>query len=40
VLQFLDVVEQIDTAGVFHVKADLDRAQIEATWKAFAQQPG
>jgi hypothetical protein len=40
VLQFLDVVEQIDTAGVFRVKADLDRARIEATWKAYAQQPG
>ncbi|MCF7980158.1 MAG: hypothetical protein K9L82_19540 [Chromatiaceae bacterium] len=40
VLQFLDVVEQVDTAGVFRVKADLDRAQIEATWKMYAKQPG
>jgi predicted O-linked N-acetylglucosamine transferase (SPINDLY family) len=39
VLEFLDVVEKAETAGVFKLKTDLKAEVISVTWKKFSLQP-
>lgn len=39
VLEFLEVVEQVDTAGVFKVRQGIDRAQLDALWTKFSKNP-
>ena len=39
VLQFLDVVESVESAGVFQVQKDVDLNAVRETWKQYACQP-
>lgn len=39
VLEFLEVVEQVDTAGVFKVRQGVDREKLDALWAKFSKNP-
>ncbi|WP_275287423.1 CDC27 family protein [Halomonas elongata] len=39
VLKFLDVVESVESAGVFQVQKDVDLNAVRETWKQYACQP-
>ncbi len=39
VLEFLEEIERVDTAGLFKVKAGIDAAEVASTWKEYACVP-
>lgn len=39
VLEFLEVVEQVDTAGVFKIRQGIDREKLNALWGKFSMNP-
>lgn len=39
VLEFLEPIERVETAGIFKVKADCDLDQVNQLWHEFATQP-
>ncbi|KZX54884.1 hypothetical protein A3709_07620 [Halioglobus sp. HI00S01] len=39
ILEFLELVERVETAGVFTVREDLDRAALRSLWESYAHDP-
>lgn len=39
VLEFLELIEQVGTAGVFRIKDGVDRKKVDAMWEQYAREP-
>ena len=39
VLEFLEVVDQVDTAGLFKIKRGVERQKLDALWNDFSKNP-
>ncbi|WP_280549003.1 tetratricopeptide repeat protein [Halomonas sp. 11-S5] len=39
VLEFLEPLESVETAGLFRLKEDIDKQRLDQVWKVFSRQP-
>lgn len=39
VLEFLETLEKVDTAGLFRIRSNIDPARVASVWKQYSRQP-